>query len=113
MPVCPRCGKPEFPTSPETSCYDEDCYWKGNTGRGEPLLTEPDEVVEAEFIPAIDDAQLRLQCFHAVIVACGRSEFSVTLEQARVLYAWIMDNEEQEEPSTIATGEDKCERRRH
>jgi hypothetical protein len=38
---CPRCGKPEFVTSPGEACFDRNCYWRlPLTTDRDPLLTK-------------------------------------------------------------------------
>ena len=55
-------------------------------------MAEDEQVVD--FIPAWDDAQLRLQCYKSV--AHYGLDASLTLEAAKALYAWTMGDEDDE-----------------
>lgn len=74
---------------------------------------ETDEQI-VDFIPAWDDAQLRLECYRSVSYASSELSQNERLAAAKALYAWTMgdydESEEQAEPGSTAT-EDKCSRK--
>ena len=74
-------------------------------GEAEPLAVD--------FIPAFEDAKLRLDCFRAIAATASRAtEFDVVLRGAQALYAWCMESEEPDDAQTDSlTGEEACERK--
>ena len=71
---------------------------------------DADEVVtDIQFIPAFEDARLRLDCFVAVRDLPGDR-----LKMAQELYAWVMETEaeaEGEKDSQLAIVEDQRDKR--
>ena len=69
------------------------------------------EPLGVEFIPAFEDAKLRLDCFVATL-ALGPADFSTAMASARALYAWCMESEDSAQTDDAQlTGEDQCERK--
>ncbi len=77
-------------------------------------MTEDDEdesELQVDFIPAYEDAKLRLECFRTA----GQLHPSWTMEgllkEAQQIYNWVMEVSEAAEEPAAKTPEDKCERR--
>jgi hypothetical protein len=60
------------------------------------MADEDDTQNDVEFIPAFEDANLRLSCFQAVVGAMGAGILALSppLEAAKQLYAWCMETDE-------------------
>jgi len=72
---------------------------------------EEAESLGVEFIPAFEDAKLRLDCFVATL-ALSPPDFSTAMASARALYAWCMESEgDAQTDDAQLTGEDQCERK--
>ena len=73
------------------------------------------EPLAVDFIPAFEDAKLRLDCFRAIAATASRAtEFDVVLRGAQALYAWCMEDEapdEVVEPIADNDNEDTCKRK--
>ena len=72
------------------------------------------EPLEVDFIPAFEDAKLRLDCFRAIAATASRAtEFDVVLRGAQALYAWCMESEEPDalETEQLEETTDSCGRK--
>ncbi len=74
------------------------------------MAKDEEQTVEAEFIPALDDATIRLQCFS--LAERGAKDFASHMAQAKVLYAWVMEFEPEDADGLgVAMGEAECTRK--
>jgi hypothetical protein len=71
------------------------------------------EPLEVDFIPAFEDAKLRLDCFRAIAATASRAtEFDVVLRGAQALYAWCMeDSDDALETEQLEETGDLCGRK--
>ena len=72
--------------------------------------TAPSEV---EFLSALDDAYIRLACFQSITALTPNDALDAVMENAKALYAWVMDYEPDTEPDelTATTSEAQCTRK--
>jgi len=69
------------------------------------------EALGVEFIPAFEDARLRLDCFDSA--RFFGNDFARTLADAKVLYAWCMESEDNAETDVQLTEDQAACERKH
>jgi hypothetical protein len=74
------------------------------------MTEDQEQVIEAEFISAADDAALRLKCFE--LASATAHGFADNLANAKVVYDWVMDADSAEDSVELTpTGEAECSRK--